>query len=430
MKTDLAFQDYKIVKEKVFQRTLTNGLHLVLIPKKDYHDTFAVMTARFGAADTVFKPKNRKKFQAFPEGAAHFLEHRLFDMKEGQDAMQLLSHLGSDVNAFTGFRQTSYYFSCQENLLESLEVLQSFTALSNLRKEAVQREKSIISQEIKMYQDDPDHQLYTSILGQLYPETALAEDIAGSLPSIEKISQATLQACFDVFYHPSNMLLLLVGNFDVDEVVAAVETFQSKRRPRKEWPIDKAPLPFLPVRPSASKEMLSSGPKLAVGLRGKVSLTDVSTLSYRLALRLLFSMLLGWTSSTYQQWYQLGKIDDSFSIEVEVTKLYRFVIITLDTSEPLAMSKRIRQLIQSFRGSKDLTEQHLELVKREFYGNFLQSLNTLEFIATEYASAWVEGEDLFELPDILSQLSLEDVIEVGNDFISGSEMTDFIIFPK
>ncbi len=430
MSGDLRKHDFPRVKEEVFKKTLANGLQVVLIPKPDYHEFFAMAVTKFGAMDTVFKPNNRKRHQVFPAGIAHFLEHCLFEMKDGEDALQVLSHLGAQANAFTTYTQTAYYFSCTTRVLESLEVLQQFTTLSRFSEKSLLKEKEIIKQEIRMYQDDPDYQLRRSILAQLYPETPLADDIAGSLESITPIDRTLLEKAFDVFYQPSNMLLLLVGNFDPKESLEAIENYQNRGRIKKRRVIDKTPLKHLPVRSSANLDMLVSGPKLAVGLRGQLTLTNWPTKTYRLALRLLFSMILGWTSSTYQKWYQKGKIDDSFAIEIEVSEAYRFALITLDTTEPLAMSKRIRQLIKNFEQLEDLTEEHFELVKKEMYGDFMASMNHLESMAVEYASSWGEDEDVFSLPEIIDNLALTDVLKIGRDFILEADTTDFIIFPR
>lgn len=421
---------YSQLGEKIYQAKLTNGLQVVLIPKEDYHEVFGAITTKFGAQDTLFRPKNRKLKRTFPAGLAHFLEHCLFHLKGGQDVTERFAEIGSSVNAFTGFDQTTYYVSSFQEVSKALTLLQEFTARPNFNQEGLLREKDIIGQEIRMYQDDPDYQLYQSILAQLYPDSPLAKDIAGDEASIDQITLPHLRMAFDIFYQPSNMLLLLVGNFKPEEMFREIVAQQNKGRRKKEQSIERGTSSLLPVRSSTSKEMVVEIPKLAVGLRGKDNLTQLSRSHYRLALRLFFAMILGWTSSTYQKWYQQGKIDNSFLAEVEVTKDYQFLVISLDTTEPLAMSKRIRQLLLGFERLEDLTEGHLEMLKKEFYGDFIKSLNRIETLAMDYTSAWAQNEDFFELPVILKELSLKDVLEAGQDFIKNGEMTDFIIFPK
>ncbi|MEY8462848.1 EF-P 5-aminopentanol modification-associated protein YfmH [Streptococcus merionis] len=421
---------YPRLGETVYRQTLENGLEIVLIPKSEFQETIGLIASRFGALDLAFRPKNRKLIRQFPAGIAHFLEHKLFELPNGADAMTIFAQLGAEVNAFTGYNQTVYYFSTASQALKALELLQQFTSKLNITEESINREKAIITQEINMYQDDPDYQLYMSVLGQLYPNTALAQDIAGSAESIVQITSKELVMNYDIFYQPSNMVLLLMGDFDIEEVATSVEAFQNGRRPRKKVPIEKQAISLQPVLASSSMEFSVVGPKLAVGLRSQSNFTNLSIFRYRLSIKLLMAMILGWTSSTYQDWYDKGKIDDSFQMEIEITQAYQFLILTMDTSEPMAMSKRIRQLLHQFESLEDLNEAHLTLVKQEMYGEFLKSLNHLESTAMQYVNAWIDEEDLFEFPEILDSISLDDILSVGRDFMAKSEMTDFIIFPQ
>lgn len=421
---------YPLLAETFYSKTLENGLEVVLLPKADYQETMGVIATKFGALDTVFKPKNRKLLRAFPSGIAHFLEHKLFEMADGSDAMVGFSEFGAETNAFTGYQQTVYYFSAASEALKALQLLQEFTSKASYTEASVEREKAIITQEIKMYQDDPDYQLYMSVLGQLYPNSPLAQDIAGTVDSIAEITAKTLTMNYDIFYQPSNMLLFLAGPFDVEETLLEIEGFQSSRRSRKRQDIVKQELQLHPVLPSTSFELDVAGPKLGVGLRSQNKLTIMSMFRYKLSVKLLFSVILGWTSSTYQEWYEKGKIDDSFQMEIEITNAYQFIILTMDTSEPIAMSNRLRQVIQKFETLPDLTAEHLQLVKNEMYGDFLKSMNSLEFISMQYVSGWINEEDIFELPQILDTITIEDLIVVGRDFIDQSQMTDVIIFPQ
>lgn len=421
---------YPALKETVYRKTLDNGLEVVFIHKPNYQETLGMMAVRFGALDTTFRPKYRKLYRQFPAGIAHFLEHKLFELPDGSDAVALFSSLGAEVNAFTSYQQTVYYFSTTDRVKENLQILQNFTGTFHISQESLEREQSIISQEINMYQDDPDYQLYMGLLGQLYPESALSDDIAGSLQSIDAINIKDLKLNFDLFYQPSNRLLLVVGPEEPESLLADIEIYQAKSRKRKIYEIKKQGLDLLPVKPSSQVELPVVGPKLALGFRGQVDFTELSTSSYRVALKLFFAMLLGWTSSTYQDWYEKGRLDDSFQMEIEIHEAFQLVTMTLDTHEPMAMSKRLRQLLKTFKTLPDFHQDHLDLVKQEMYGDFLKSLNSLEQLAMHYVDGWIGGEDGLDLVEILDELSLEDILYVGQDFIEKSQVSDFIIFPQ
>lgn len=421
---------YPRLGERLYKKTLDNGLQVTILHRPEYQETLAAIAVKFGALDSTFKPKYRKGYRQFPSGIAHFLEHKVFELDKGLDAMSLFSELGTEVNAFTGYDQTVYYFSGTYQVLKSLEYLQLFTAKLQISQESLDREKDIISQEIKMYEDDPDHQLFLGILGQLYPESPLAEDIAGNIESISQITLKDLTMNFDLFYQPSNMHLFVASPMDPQVLIRDIERVQGARRARKIFSIDRLPLTPSKAQMPNFRELPVSGPKLAVGIKGQSDFTRLSSFSYRLALKLYFAMVIGWTSSTYQDWYDKGKLDDSFFMEIEATATYQFFVVTLDSHEPLAMSKRIRQLLQKSSQLPDLTEEHFILVKQEMYGDFLKSMNSVEFTVMQAVNSWINDEDLFDFPDILDQLSLEDVIDVGQDFIQQGQMADFMIFPQ
>ena len=139
-------------------------------------------------------------------------------------------------------------------------------------------------------------------------------------------------------------------------------------------------------------------------------------------------MMFGWTSQRYQNLYETGKIDSSLSLEIEINKRFNFLMLTMETKEPLALSHLFRKAIQEFERDNDISEDHLDLVKSELYGEFIQNLNSLDFIATQYQPS-KEDSTLFDLPKIIQEMTLEDVLEVGHHFIDNSDMVDFTILP-
>ena len=344
-------KDYPAVGEAVYQTTLRNGLRVFLLPKRDFNETYGIMTANFGSIDTYFIPRGSNQAVQYPAGVAHFLEHKLFEDENGQDLLQQFVELGAESNAFTSFTKTSYLFSATDNVLET-------------------------------------------------------------------------------FYHPSNMSLLLIGNFDLEKTIAVIqEQHESLKGIDEESLIRRFPLALNPVISTGSVRMEVASSKLAIGLRGSQSLVGTDLFCYKTALKLLFAMMFGWTSKRFQTLYEAGKIDNSLSLEVEVEKDFHFVILTMDTSEPVALSHQFRSAIRGFEKDLDVTEEHLDIIKSEMFGNFLHGLNSLEYIATQYET-FSEGDNLFDLPKILQTISLVDVIEIGHHFIDSCEMIDFTIFPK
>ena len=422
--------NYSAVGETVYQTVLANGLRVFLLPKNDFNETYGIISTNFGSVDTGIVSRETKQVTQYPAGIAHFLEHKLFEGPQGKDLLLEFTKLGAESNAFTSFTRTSYLFSATDNVSENLQLLQELVHRADFTKESILREQDIIGQEIEMYQDNPDYRLFFGALANLYPQTSLAEDIAGTKESISEITVENLKENFKNFYHPSNMTLFVIGNFDLEQIAAEIAEQQEKLVfARSSEPIEKIPVSLHPVVSTDTYRMEVASPKLAVGIRGTDFVDESELYRYKITLKLLFAMMFGWTSKRFQSLYGSGKMDNSLTLEVEVEKDFHFVMLTMDTQEPVGLSHQFRSAIKNFDKDPDVTEEHLDTIKSEMFGDFLHGLNSLEYIATQY-EPHLTGENLLDLPKILQDISLNDVIKLGHRFIDQCDMTDFTIFPK
>ena len=426
--TKVVFEEkyYPAVKEMVYRTRLANGLTVALLPKKEFKEVYGSVTVQFGSVDTLVTEVDGD-VKEYPAGIAHFLEHKLFEREDSSDLMSAFTSLGADSNAFTSFTKTSYLFSATDHFLENLDLLDELVTSAHFTEDSILREQDIIQQEREMYQDDPDSCLFFSTLANLYPGTPLATDIVGSEESISQINLTNLQENFTRFYKPVNMSLFLVGNFDVEQVQDYFERKELKDLDVQEVVREKFVLQA--VKQTDSMRMEVSSPKLAIGVRGKREVAEADCYRHHILLKLLFAMMFGWTSDRFQKLYESGKIDASLSLEVEVTSRFHFVMLTMDTKEPVALSHQFRKAIRNFTKDLDITEDHLDIIKREMFGEFFSSMNSLEFIATQY-DAFGQGETIFDLPKILQEITLEDVLDAGHHLIDDGDIVDFTIFPS
>ena len=426
--TKVIFEEkyYPAVKEMVYRTRLSNGLTVALLPKKEFKEVYGSVTIQFGSVDTLVTEVDGDVKQ-YPAGIAHFLEHKLFEREDSSDLMSAFTSLGADSNAFTSFTKTNYLFSATDHLLENVDLLDELVTSVHFTEDSILREQDIIQQEREMYQDDPDSCLFFSTLANLYPGTPLATDIVGSEESISQINLTNLQENFTRFYKPVNMSLFLVGNFDVDQVQDYFERKELEDLDVQELAREKFVLQ--PVKQTDSMRMEVSSPKLAIGVRGKQEVAEADCYRHHILLKLLFAMMFGWTSDRFQKLYESGKIDASLSLEVEVTSRFHFVMLTMDTKEPVALSHQFRKAIRNFAKDLDITEDHLDTIKREMFGEFFSSMNSLEFIATQY-DTFGQGETIFDLPKILQEITLEDVLDAGHHLIDDGDIVDFTIFPS
>ena len=427
--TKVTFEEkyYSAVKETVYKTQLSNGLTVSLLPKQDFNEVYGIVTVQFGSVDATYTSLE-KGLRHHPAGIAHFLEHKLFERENSEDIMAAFTRLGADSNAFTSFIKTSYLFSTIDHLLENLDLLDELVGDVHFTEESVLREQAIIQQEREMYQDDPDSRLFFSTLANLYPDTPLATDIVGSEKSISEIQVSNLKENFTDFYKPVNMSLFLVGNIDVKVVEEYFSKKEKEQEVSNQFTVLKEQLPLQPVKQTDNLRMEVSSPKLAVAIRGNGQITEDESYRYNILLKLLFTMMFGWTSDRFQRLYETGKLDASLSLEVEVNSRFHFVILTMDTKEPVSLSHQFRKAIRQFSSDTDITEEHLDLVKSEMFGEFFSSMNSLEFIATQY-DPMDRGETIFDFPKILQEITLEDVLEAGHRLIDNGDLVDFTIFP-
>ena len=426
--TKVVFEEkyYPAVKEMVYRTRLSNGLTVALLPKKEFKEVYGSVTVQFGSVDTLVTEVDGD-VKEYPAGIAHFLEHKLFEREDSSDLMSAFTSLGADSNAFTSFTKTSYLFSATDHFLENLDLLDELVTSAHFTEDSILREQDIIQQEREMYQDDPDSCLFFSTLVNLYPGTPLATDIVGSEESISQINLTNLRENFTRFYKSVNMSLFLVGNFDVERVQDYFESKELKDLDVQDGAREKFVLQA--VKQTDSMRMEVSSPKLAIGIRGKREVAEADCYRHHILLKLLFAMMFGWTSDRFQKLYESGKIDASLSLEVEVTSRFHFVMLTMDTKEPVALSHQFRKAIRNFTKDLDITEEHLDIIKREMFGEFFSSMNSLEFIATQY-DAFEQGETIFDLPKILQEITLEDVLDAGHHLIDDGDIVDFTIFPS
>lgn len=224
----MEFKEFPQLQEKLYFEELENGLKVYLLPKPGFNKSFATFTTKYGSIDNEFVPIGQSEMKRVPDGIAHFLEHKLFE-KQDYDVFEKFSAHSASSNAFTSFTRTCYLFSCTSELSENLTTLIDFVQTPYFTEETVEKEKGIIAQEIKMYDDNPDFRAYYGIINNLFKDHPVKIDIAGTVDSIQPITADLLYECYHTFYHPSNMLLFVIGDFNPEEIMTLVRQNQAAK---------------------------------------------------------------------------------------------------------------------------------------------------------------------------------------------------------
>ena len=211
------------VKEKLYIEKLENGLTIMIMPKKDIQKKYAIFATNYGSIDNKFIAPGETEVTQVPEGIAHYLEHKMFEQENGENSLDVLTKLGVEANAYTTTNHTAYLFECTDNFYPALDELMDYVQHPYFTDENVEKEKGIISQEIKMYDDYPEWVVYMNAIRSMYEKNPIKIDIAGTVESIAKINKEILYKCYNTFYNLSNMVMCVVGDFVPEELLEQIK---------------------------------------------------------------------------------------------------------------------------------------------------------------------------------------------------------------
>lgn len=424
-------QDFDHINETIYEEKMENGLQVFLLSKPEMVKTYGIFTTNYGSIDQTFTPLGKEEEVTVPEGIAHFLEHKLFE-KEDRDVFQDFTKLGASANAFTSFTKTAYLFSATSHIYENVRTLVDFVQDPYFSEQSVEKEKGIISQEIRMYDDQPDWRGFFGTIGSLYHKHPVKVDIAGTVDSIQDITKDDLYTCYETFYHPSNMVLFIAGNFEPEKMMDYVRDNQNS----KEFPEPPAINRRFPREPETafksenSIEMAVSTPKAYVGMKEMVDgLSGEELLRYELLSDMLLDFYFSTSGKYYDELYQSGLIDDSFHFETEWEREFGFTVLGGDSRSPEAFLKRLKKMMRTME-KETISDEDFARMKRKKIGEFMRALNSLEFIANQYTHYHMLGINLFDVLPFIESLKKEEMEEFMNDWVQESRMTTFQVKPK
>lgn len=417
---------YQQIDERVFESTLNNGLKLFVIPKQGFQKTFVTYTTQFGSLDNKFKPHNQDEFVTVPDGVAHFLEHKLFENEE-EDLFTAFAEDNAQVNAFTSFDRTSYLFSATDNIERNIKRLLTMVETPYFTKETVNKEKGIIAEEIKMYQEQPGYKLMFNTLRAMYDSHPIRVDIAGSVDSIYAITKDDLYLCYETFYHPSNMVLFVVGDVEPNAIEQIVTEHEDKRDKEAQPVIQRDPLVEKATvnEKHVSETMKLQSPRLMLGFKNNPlpHLEPEQFVRKDLEMTLFFELIFGEETDFYQSLLTEELIDDTFGYQFVLEPTYSFSIITSATQQPDKLKQLLLTEIEHKKGQLD-DEEAFELLKKQFIGEFITGLNSPEYIANQYTKLYFEGVSLFDLLDIVENITLDSVNNTVETCLNLEQMVD------
>ena len=362
----------KNIDMTLYTETLSNGLEIYMLPyknKKNYYVTFAT---RYGSDVLEFTDVSKKSCKP-PLGIAHFLEHKMFEEESGEDPFSFYAKSGTDCNACTSFESTQYMFWGTKNFNKNLEYLLRFVTHPYFTDQNVKKEKGIIAEEIKMYRDYPDYKLELRLRDNLYKNHPRKLDIAGTVSEINKITKEDLYNCYNGFYIPSNMFILITGNFDPD---IALEIIRNELDSNKKTKVPKIKKIIEPVKVNKDKDIIKGNieiPKIGIGL--KISTKDIKLddLELSLYLNMLTTIIFG-DSSLFKERVRDKKILNGLSTGWENLEDISTFYIQAASIKP---DELINEIISEFDNVK-VEEDSFNRIKKVWVSKEIKMVDNIE----------------------------------------------------
>ena len=365
---------------KISARQLQNGTKCYIIYKKDWKMKEAMFSVNFGSADDSVIP-----------GTAHLLEHKVFEQKD-MDVFKEFSSKNASVNAFTNFNTTAYYFICSDFFEENLKTLLKFTAEPFFTDESIEREKSIISEEIKMYEDDPWWQVYFNLIGALYSQNPVRNNIAGSIGDINRIDRSILTECYKKYYCGENSALVICGDLDADKTFDMAERLILPEQGEK---YEKKKFSDGIESHRTVKKMAVSRPIFNLGFRE--SDFDTSPAERVCATNILLNIMFGKSSDFYEKMYLSGAIDKDFSMEYLLGEGFGAGILSGASDSPDNVAQAVYDRIAYIR-KNGISDYEIEGSRKQLLRSFFLGLDIMEKVVagqTDFAFKKTSYEDIY-----------------------------------
>ena len=398
-------KQYPRLGETVFHEILENGLHIYVDRRRNFQKSYAFFATNYGGMDMRFHQDGRWKDT--PAGVAHFLEHKMFDTKDG-NALQDLAANGASPNAFTSSALTGYYFESTEKFFDNLKILLSFVSVPYFTEESVDKEQGIIGQEIRMVEDDPDNQVFYALMECLYDHHPIRVPIAGTQASIAKITAGTLYSCHKAFYNPANMVLTVAGDVDPEQVCAiAKEILPNESLPQ----IDRDYGGEEDSNAACGEKELTmevSTPIFQLGFKCDPAQRGEAWLQRELTGELACEALLGSSSPLYAKLYSQGLINKNFGYGFELYPGCALMVAGGESRDPRAVRDAV--LAEGERLAKEGIDPDLfQRLKKGVYGAKVRGLNSFEFTCISMAQSHFAGVDYFRFPELFDGITKETV---------------------
>lgn len=396
-----------ILGETIYKHRHPSGLEISFLPKKGFTKKYAYFGTKYGSFNNCFE-KDGKRY-CMPKGIAHFLEHKIFEDKE-RNIFDRFAALGASVNAYTSFNATVYHFSTVDHFDEALTELLKFVQRVNLTVENVEKEKGIIVQELKSYEDDPEYVVFFNLLRGLYSEHPMRDDIGGDEASVNAITMEELITCYEAFYAPENMTIIISGDIDETQLLEQIysnlsEEFLSRTTAKKE---------ALPKETSIVNQKYIEAtfdvpmPIFEFGVKAHANFdSDEALLKTAVSVKIILDAYFGKGSDLYKALYDEGLINSTFGMDYTFGENYAYYAFGGESKTPEIVKERLLEAAMKM-SEEGVSEESFTRIKRKMIGRLISSANSVQYLSNAYVSYYMKGMDLFDYIRIISETQMHE----------------------
>lgn len=392
-----------VLGEEVHLARARNGVPVRVLTSDRFREVCAVVSFGYGSTDLAFRLSDGRVHRS-PEGVAHFLEHELFEDEE-LHVFERFARRGARVNAMTGFARTTYHVQCSHAIDENLDDLLRLVSRVHLSAARVEKERGIIAQEVRMYEDGPEYRGFFALLGELYPGHPVRHPVGGTVESIGRIDVAELDTCFRSFYRAGNCGIAVAGPVEPAAVLERIDAFAltegdppPRERPEAEGAVA-----------GARRELAMDvkRPRLLLGYRVPAPIVDVEHRAHaELCTRVVLDRVLGATSELRESMQVRGVLDDSLSTTVMDEATFGVAVIACETDDPDATASALRDALERPLAWR---EDDLDRIRRKQLGGYVRSLDAVQAMAFQLAEEALEGVAPFRAVARMQAVTLDDV---------------------
>lgn len=400
------------IDEEIFYDKLDNGLEVFFYPRENCQNVYATLTTKFGSIYKSFVPIGKTKFLTVPDGIAHFLEHKIFAQEDGEDVALFFEKSGTSYNAHTSLKSTTYEVSGPNNMIQNILFLLDYVQSPYFTLENVEMEKGIIKEEINMCNDNPWNILYDKIRYNTFKEDSIRYSISGSTSDIDKINKELLYECYNTFYHPSNMFLVVTGNFDKEQLLKCIKENQDKKnfREYKEVKLKKIKEPNSVYKKDEIVICNTNIPKFSYNIKVPIdNIKDISKRKLMLYLYIVMNILFDETSEFSFKLKEEKIITNNIDFDMLNTDKHILISLINETFNYEVLKNRIEEVLKNFVVcEKSFDRKKKVLISNELFG--YDSIVVINNIITD--NILFDGKIENDIISIIESLNMDELNKI------------------